>query len=216
MRRCSSRTPRAARRSTTAARNRRARSTSSTTRTRRRSPRTTRAPARCATSATRSARAWPCSCAAAAQGEGGVKLAPARIAAFLAKPDAAMRAALVYGPDAGLVRERADRIAAAICPDLRDAFRVADVTAAALLQDPARLNDEAAALSLTGGRRVLRVRDAGDAAGALFERFLAAQPPGGGVVGARGGQLGPRSSLRRALPERPRPLSIPRLAHRPR
>jgi len=138
-----------------------------------------------------------------------VKLAAARIAAFLAKPDAAMRAALVYGPDAGLVRERADRIAAAICPDLRDAFRVADVTAAALLQDPARLNDEAAALSLTGGRRVLRVRDAGDAAGALFERFLSAPPPGDGVVVVEGGELGTRSSLRRAFEEGARAFAIP-------
>ena len=138
-----------------------------------------------------------------------MKLAPPRVGAFLAKPDAAMRAALVYGPDAGLVRERADRIATAICPDLRDAFRVADLTAAALLADPARLNDEAAALSLVGGRRVVRVREAGDAAGALFERFLADPPPGDSMVVVEGGELATRSSLRRAFESATIAVAIP-------
>ena len=138
-----------------------------------------------------------------------MKLAPPRVAAFLAKPDAAMRAALIYGPDAGLVRERADRIAAAICPDLRDAFRVADLTAAALLADPARLNDEAAALSLAGGRRVVRVREAGDAAGALFERFLSDPPAGDSMVVVEGGELAARSSLRRAFEDAAIAVAIP-------
>lgn len=138
-----------------------------------------------------------------------MKLAPPRIAAFLAKPDAAMRAALVFGPDSGLVRERADRVAAAICPDLRDAFRVADLAAAALVADPALLHDEAAALSLTGGRRVVRVRDAGDAVGALFERFLSGPPPGDSVVVVEGGELAARSSLRRAFEAAAIAVAIP-------
>ena len=36
-----------------------------------------------------------------------MKIAPARLAAFLQRPDPAIRAVLLYGPDAGLVRERA-------------------------------------------------------------------------------------------------------------
>lgn len=128
-----------------------------------------------------------------------MKLPPARLAAFLAKPDAACRAALFYGPDAGLVRERADRLAMAIAPDLRDAFRVADLAASALAADPARLNDETAALSLSGGRRLVRVRDAGDQVGALFQRFLADPPPGDSVAVVEAGELAQRSSLRRAF-----------------
>ena len=107
-----------------------------------------------------------------------MKLAGARIAAFLAAPDPAIRAVLLHGPDAGLVRERADRIAAAIVPDRDDPFRVADLAAETLAADPARLNDEAQALSLMPGRRVVRVRDAGDAAAALFDRFFKDPPPG--------------------------------------
>ena len=128
-----------------------------------------------------------------------MKLAPARLAAFLATPDRATRAALVYGGDAGLVRERADRLAQAIVPDLKDAFRVADLSAAALAADPARLWDEAASLSLVGGRRLVRVRDAGDGVGALFDRFLRDLPPGDSVVVVEAGELAARSSLRRAF-----------------
>jgi DNA polymerase III subunit delta len=138
-----------------------------------------------------------------------VKLPPARIAAFLAKPDATIRAALIYGPDAGLVRERADRLARAICSDLKDPFRIADFTASALAEDPARLNDEAAALSLVGGRRVVRIRDATDTIGALCARFLDSLPPGDSVVVVEAGELAARSSLRRAFEAAPMGVAIP-------
>ena len=102
-----------------------------------------------------------------------MKLAAARVAAFLRRPDPEIRAVLFYGPDAGLVRERADAVARTVCPDLRDPFRVAELTGAALAADPARLADEAAQISLMGGSRVVRVREAGDALAPLFGRFLA-------------------------------------------
>src|SRR3954454_18437794 len=47
----------------------------------------------------------------AAQRRAAVKLAAARVAAFLRRPDPEIRAVLFYGPDAGLVRERADAVA---------------------------------------------------------------------------------------------------------
>jgi len=90
-----------------------------------------------------------------------VRLAPSRIAAFLQRPDPEIRAVLLYGPDEGLVRERAEAVARSVCPDLKDPFRVADLTASVLGTDPARLADEATQLSLTGGQRVVRVRGAG-------------------------------------------------------
>jgi DNA polymerase-3 subunit delta len=128
-----------------------------------------------------------------------MKLPPARIAAFLAKPDVKVRAALFHGPDAGLVRERADRLSAAVAGDLKDAFRVVELTATALATDPARLRDEAASLPFGGGRQLVRVRDAGDAVGALFQRFLGDPPPGDSVTVVEAGDLPARSSLRRAF-----------------
>jgi DNA polymerase-3 subunit delta len=128
-----------------------------------------------------------------------MKLPAQRIGAFLRAPDAATRAALFYGPDAGLVRERADLLASAICPDLNDAFRVAELDGDTLDDDAARLNDEAASLSLVGGRRLVRVRDADDAIGPLFDRFFKSPPPGDAFVLVEASDLGPRSSLRRAF-----------------
>ena len=79
---------------------------------------------------------------------------------------------LLYGPDMGLVRERADTLARTVCPDLRDPFRIADLNAAALGADPPRLLDETAQLSLVGGRRVVRVRGAADGLARLFAGVL--------------------------------------------
>ncbi len=128
-----------------------------------------------------------------------MKLQAQRVGGFLKAPDKNVRAALIYGPDAGLVRERADMLAGAICPDLGDAFRVADLTADALTKDAARLNDEAASLSLIGGRRLVRVRDADDGIGVAFDRFFKAPPLGDAFIVVEAGDLGPRSSLRRAF-----------------
>ena len=127
-----------------------------------------------------------------------MRLPPSRIAAFLRRPDPEIRAVLLYGPDEGLVRERAEAVARSVCPDLRDPFRVADLMAAVLAADPARLADEAAQLSLAGGRRVVRVRGAGDALAKLFSGFLESTP-GEALVVAEASELPSRSLLRRAF-----------------
>jgi len=127
-----------------------------------------------------------------------VKLPPSRISAFLQRPDPETRAVLFYGPDEGLVRERARLMASTICPDVKDPFRVADLSAASLAADPARLADEAAQLSLTGGRRLVRVRGAGDTQAKLFADFVT-NPPGEAFVVVEAGDLPARSTLRRAF-----------------
>lgn len=129
-----------------------------------------------------------------------MKLPAARVEAFLRRPDPDIRAVLFFGPDAGLVRERADAVARTACPELHDPFRVAELTGPALVSDPARLVDEASQMSLMGGRRVVRVRDAADALAAQFTRFLAAAP-GDALVVIEAGELPGRSALRRAFDE---------------
>jgi len=119
---------------------------------------------------------------------------------FCQAPPAAIRAVLLYGPDGGLVRERALALVAGVAPP-DDPFRVAELTAADLKEDPARLNDEAAALAFGGGRRVVRLRDAGDALAELFAGFLAA-PPGDALLVVEAGDLGPRG-LRKAFEAAP-------------
>jgi DNA polymerase-3 subunit delta len=139
-----------------------------------------------------------------------VKIAAARVEGFLRRPDPETRAVLVYGPDAGLARERADTLIRSICPDLHDPFRVADLAAAALASDPARLTDEAAQIGLMGGRRVIRVREAGDAVAALFARLLADKGDAAvnSLVVAEAGDLPARSALRRIFDDSPRAAAI--------
>jgi DNA polymerase-3 subunit delta len=122
----------------------------------------------------------------------------ARVETFLRKPDPKVACVLVFGPDQGLVRERAEALGRTAVADLADPFRVVELTGAALRADPARLADEAAALSFTGGRRLVRVRDAGDVVAGIFESFLESAD-GGALVVVEAGDLPKRSSLRRVF-----------------
>ena len=124
-----------------------------------------------------------------------LKIEPRRVEAFLRRPDPAVRAALVYGPDSGLVRERAEMLARAIVPDLADPFRVAVLSSRAILADPARLVDEVAAIAFGGGRRVIRLRSAGDETAPSIAAVLE-DAKGDALVVVEADDLGPRSKLR--------------------
>ena len=54
-----------------------------------------------------------------------------------ASPDRAIVAVLLYGPDHGLVRERADRLVSAVAGDANDPFRIAELSADAMKDDTA-------------------------------------------------------------------------------
>ncbi len=114
---------------------------------------------------------------------------------YVSRPPPGIVAALIFGPDQGLVRERAEALIKTIVPDLGDPFRIADLDETTLTSDPARLADEAAALSMLGGRRVVRVRGAGNALGKLFESFLESAV-GDALVVVEAGDLARSSSLR--------------------
>ena len=81
---------------------------------------------------------------------------------FLKGPDAGVRAALIYGRDRGGVRERADKLAKVVTANPDDPFDTA------LLNDDelgdGRLEGELAAISMMGGRRLVRVRFTGEKA----------------------------------------------------
>jgi len=123
-------------------------------------------------------------------------------------PPRGLIAALVFGPDSGLVRERSETLLKSVVDDLSDPFRVADLDEQALSNDPALLSDEAAAISMLGGRRVVRVRGAGNALAKLFESFLA-EPKGDALVVAEGGDLAKGSALRRVFEEAENAAAIP-------
>jgi len=87
-----------------------------------------------------------------------VALRGKEIDAFLARPDPGRPIILLYGPDAGLVRERADALLASAVDDLNDPFSLVRLDGDELSAEPSRLVDEAMTVPLFGGRRAIRVR----------------------------------------------------------
>lgn len=125
-----------------------------------------------------------------------MKLTFRNIEPFLKKPPADIAAVLVYGPDEGLVLERFNALSKTVVSDLQDAFGVAEFTGAQLAEKPSLLMDEALSISMLGGRRVVRVRDADDKISPAVKDMLAALKSGGNLVLIEAGNLGARSSLR--------------------
>ncbi len=121
---------------------------------------------------------------------------------LLARWPADLKAVLIFGQDAGMIGETADAIAGAIVDMPSDPFRVDDLAAAAILRDPAILLDAATALSLSGGSRLVRVRDATNGLLSAFEN-LAKTTYVEAVVVVQAGDLGARSPLRRFFEEKP-------------
>ncbi|MGB0670160.1 MAG: DNA polymerase III subunit delta [Rhodospirillales bacterium] len=137
-----------------------------------------------------------------------MKLSGARIEAFVKKPDPKAALVLVYGPDQGLVKERGEAVAKSAVDDLGDPFRVADLSPDDLKNDPARLDDEARALSMMGGRRLVRVRGAGEAVLPAVKNLLEGEPFEALVV-IEAGDLPAKSGLRKLVETAEQAAALP-------
>ena len=117
---------------------------------------------------------------------------------FLAKSARHYRLVVVYGPDRGLVAERAAQVAATTGVDLSDGFALIRLDASDVQSDPGRLIDEVNAFGLFGGEKLIWVR------GAANEKqlvdglaHLAAHPPEGSYLLIEAGDLKKGSALRK-------------------
>jgi DNA polymerase III subunit delta len=119
------------------------------------------------------------------------------IDAFLARPDPGRPIILLYGPDAGLVRERADALLASAVDDPNDPFSLVKLDGDELSAEPSRLVDEAMTVPLFGGRRAIRVR-AGSRSFASGVDTLANTPLKDCRIVIEAGELRPESPLRKA------------------
>jgi len=126
-----------------------------------------------------------------------VALRGKEIDAFLARPDPGRPIILLYGPDAGLVRERADALLASAVDDPNDPFSLVRLDGDELSAEPSRLVDEALTIPLFGGRRAIRVR-AGSRSFASGVDTLAETPLKDCRVVIEAGELRPESPLRKA------------------
>jgi DNA polymerase-3 subunit delta len=126
-----------------------------------------------------------------------VALRGKEIDAFLARPDSGRPIILLYGPDAGLVRERADALLASAVDDPNDPFSMVRLDGDELSAEPSRLVDEAMTVPLFGGRRAIRVR-AGSRSFAGGIDTLAEMPLKDCRIVIEAGELRPESPLRKA------------------
>lgn len=139
-----------------------------------------------------------------------MKISANKSAAFVEKPDLGLRIFLLYGPDAGLVRERAQKLAAKCVTDVNDPFSVSDLSPESLDEHPSRFHDEMSAISMLGGRRLVRLRDAGEASvfGAI-DQALSNLPAGDSIAILEAGELDKRSKLRNRIEDDPKAMAIP-------
>ncbi len=137
-----------------------------------------------------------------------MKISGRSVAGFLKAPGPEIEAVLIYGPDGGLVSERAAALTAALGVDRDDPFAHSELSVAEITSDPARLRDDCAALSLSGGRRLVLVKAASDALTPAVEALLA-DPPGAALLLLQGGDLPARSRLRKLFEKSDRAAALP-------
>jgi DNA polymerase-3 subunit delta len=80
---------------------------------------------------------------------------------FVSRPHADKPIVLVFGPDAGLVHERVEKIVNASVDDPRDPFALVRIEGDTLASEPSRLAEEAHTVPLFGGRRAIWVKAGG-------------------------------------------------------
>lgn len=126
----------------------------------------------------------------------------------LARPDPAWRLFLFYGPDAGLVSERAAALARTSVDDPQDAFQLVRMSGDDIAADPLKLVDEANTIGLFGGRRAIRVSVTSKPLLAAVEPLLAT-PSKDAVVIVEAGDLQRSNPLRTACEKARSALAVP-------
>lgn len=136
-----------------------------------------------------------------------MKVKPRDIPGVLKALDPGVRMVLVYGPDEGLVRERATTIGKQIAPDLGDPFQVVKPGPADLKETPSLLLDEIASLSMMGGRRLVWLDRAETSSAAAIDLVLSSDA-GDGLLLVTAGDLKPSSAIRKAAEKARNALAI--------
>ncbi len=93
--------------------------------------------------------------------------------AFVARPDPKRPVVLVFGPDSGLVSERATALVRAAVDDVNDPFALARLDGEDLSAEPSRLVEEAQTIPLFGGKRAVWVKAGSRNIAAAVEPLLA-------------------------------------------
>jgi DNA polymerase-3 subunit delta len=117
---------------------------------------------------------------------------------FVARPDPRRPIVLVYGPDLGLVRERVDALLQGAGGNASDPFSTVMIEGDVLAGDPGRLADEARAIGLFGGRRLVHIRAGGRSFADALTSLLA-DPPQDAFIVIEAGDLKKGAPLRKLV-----------------
>ena len=123
---------------------------------------------------------------------------PGDITRFVASGCKTTPLILVHGPDEGSVRTRVRAIAATLLGPEADSLSLLDLEAETINADPGRLLDEANAIAMFGGKRVILVSHAGKLQKAAWQPLLEV-PPLDSTVIFQADDLAKTSPLRGAL-----------------
>lgn len=121
---------------------------------------------------------------------------PAGADSFVRKPPADIRAILCYGPDAGLIGERAKAAATAFTHGCDNPFAITRIDSSDIQADIGRIADEATSMALFGAKRAVWVRpESQDVSAALAA--LAGRIAADVLLIVEAGNLAPASRLRK-------------------
>jgi len=137
-----------------------------------------------------------------------VEVKAGSVDAFLARKDPGAECILVYGPDSGLVNERAAALAKGAVDDPEDAFALVRLDGDTIASDPSRLVDEAHTMALFGGKRAIWVR-LGTRPIQTAVTALLNGPPGEARVVIEAGELRKGHPLRALCEKSPRAAALP-------
>lgn len=102
-----------------------------------------------------------------------VAIRPSELPRFTSRDCLAKRAFLIFGPDEGGVRIRADQIIASFVGQSRNSLERLEFDAETLNGDPGKLMDEAQAFSMFSANRLITVSGAGKLSKAIWSLVLA-------------------------------------------
>jgi len=132
-----------------------------------------------------------------------MKITGGRANRFISKPSDDIVGVLLFGPDRGLVKDRARLLSHAFIANPEDDFSTTVLTADDLQSDPAKFSDEMVALSLLGDARLVRVRLDHERSGAALAKAIKGFDTDPGRCAAKviieAGDLTPRSAIRKAF-----------------
>ncbi len=126
--------------------------------------------------------------------------------AFVKTRFASVPIILFYGPDEGLVSERAGAVATATTGG--DAGNIVRIDGDELASDPLRLADEANAISMFGGMRAIRVKAGSRSIAASLEPLLSSPPIDARII-IEAGDLKAGHALRAAIEKAKEAAAVP-------